>query len=48
MLSSYSLTTYLIPTFLCMVPSIYWRVMLLSLGSIFRIVFLFRNYSTKL
>ena len=48
MLSGYSLVLYILPTVACMVPSIYWRIIMLALGGLFRTIFLFRNYCTKL
>ena len=48
MLSSYSLTLYVLPTMMCMVPSIYFRVILLVFQGILRVIFMYRNYSTKL
>lgn len=48
MLSGYSLVLYLLPTIFCMVPSVYWRILMLFIGGFLRTVFLFLNYSTKL
>lgn len=48
MLSGYSLVLYLLPTIFCMVPSVYWRILMLIIAAFLRTVFLFVNYSTKL
>lgn len=47
MISSYSLTIYLLPTIFCMVPSIYFRWLLMLGEGILRVTFLYRNYCTK-
>jgi hypothetical protein len=48
MLSGYSLILYFVPTIFCIVPSFYWHIIMMSAGSIFRLIFLYRNYATKL
>ena len=48
MISSYSLVLYLLPTLFCLIPSLYWHMLMIVGGSIFRTIFLFRNYSIKL
>lgn len=48
MISSYSLVLYFVPTLFCMFPSLYWHLMMVAAGGLFRAIFLFRNYSTKL
>ena len=48
MLSGYSLVLYIIPTISCMLPSIYWRIIMLAINATLRTIFLFRNYCTKL
>jgi uncharacterized RDD family membrane protein YckC len=47
MLIGYSLVLYLIPTFLCLIPSLYWHLGMLAIAGLLRGFFLFRNYSTK-
>jgi len=48
MITSYSLVLYFVPTLLCVFPSLYWHLMMVTAGAIFRAVFLYRNYSTKM
>lgn len=48
MLSSYALVLYFIPTIFCSVPSLYWHVVMLIAGGLFRVIFMYRNYETKL
>lgn len=48
MLCGYSVILYFIPTLLCLIPSLYWHVCLLAVGSLFRAIFLYRNYSSKI
>lgn len=48
MLCGYSTVLYFIPTILCLIPSMYWHVGMLTIGGILRAIFLFRNYSKKL
>lgn len=48
MLCGYSTVLYFIPTILCLIPSLYWHVGMLALGSLIRSFFLFRNYSSKI
>lgn len=48
MLCGYSTIHYFIPTLLCLIPSLYWHVMMLAIGSFLRTIFLFRNYSQKI
>ena len=47
MLIGYSLILYIIPTFLCLIPSLYWHVGMMAVGGLLRGFFLFRNYSSK-
>ena len=39
---------YMVPTILCLIPSLYWHAMMLAIGGFFRGIFLFRNYSKRL
>ena len=48
MLAGYSTALYFVPTFLCLIPSLYWHVGMLAAGSLVRSVFLFRNYGSKI
>jgi hypothetical protein len=48
MLSGYSLILYFVPTLFCIVPSLYWHILLMAFGSIVRAIFLFRSYASKL
>jgi hypothetical protein len=48
MLSGYSLILYFVPTLVCIIPSLYWHILLMAFGSIVRAIFLFRNYASKL
>ena len=48
MLTGYGTALYFVPTLLCLIPSLYWHVGILALGSLIRAIFLFRNYSSKI
>ena len=48
MLCGYSLVIYFIPTLLCLLPSLYWHVGMLSLQGLLRALFLWRNYGSKI
>jgi hypothetical protein len=48
MLTGYSTVLYFVPTFLCLIPSLYWHVGMLALAGLIRSLFLFRNYSSKI
>ena len=48
MLAGYSIILYYVPTIFCFIPSLYWHIMMLGIGSILRGIFLSRNYTKKL
>ena len=48
MLCGYSTVHYFIPTLLCLIPSLYWHVIMLAIAAFFRTIFLFRNYAQKI
>lgn len=48
MLTGYSMILYMLPTFLCFVPSTYWHLIMLAIAGLIRSIFLFRNYSPKI
>lgn len=48
MIEGYSLVLYFLPTLLCLAPSLYWHVLMLSAAGIIRTIFLSRNYASKI
>ncbi len=46
-ISGYSLILYFLAFCLCIVPSTLWHIIFISLGSLFRWIFLSRNLSTR-
>lgn len=48
MLTGYSVLLYIIPTLLCLIPSMIWHLIMLGVGALTRTIFLLRNYSTRL
>lgn len=48
MLTGYSVVLYFIPTIFCIIPSLYWHLIMLGVEGLLRAIFLLRNYSSKL
>ena len=48
MITSYSAVLLIVPILFCVVPSLYWHLLMLAGGAAMRGIFLFRNYETKL
>lgn len=47
MINGYSFLLYIIPTILCLIPSLWWHVGILSVAAIIRGIFLMRNYGSR-